>query len=203
MAARLLLAALAAIALAWPAPAAAQAQARPNGSPAAPAAAAVLPAGYVIGPEDVLNVVFWREPDLSGEVVVRPDGMISLPLLQDVQAAGLTPEQLADALVKDAGKYLETPSATVTVKEINSRKVFITGQVAKPGPYALTAPMTVLQLISVAGGLNEYADDKNISIMRTENGRPRAFRFNYRDVSKRKNLGQNILLMPGDTVVVP
>jgi len=198
-----------AIGLAWAAPVAAQsakpAPAVAAATTAAPpaAAAAVLPSDYRIGPEDVLGVVFWREPDLSAEVVVRPDGRISLPLLQDVQAAGLTPEQLAAQLTEQAGKYLEAPSATVTVKQINSRKVYITGQVQKPGPYPLMAPTTVLQLIAMAGGLNEYAEDKNISIVRVENGRPRSYRFNYRDVSKRKNLAQNILLQPGDTVIVP
>lgn len=188
--------------MAVPAVAGEQAQARTNTSPAA-AAAVALPADFLIGPEDVLTVVFWREPDLSGEVIVRPDGMISLPLLQDVKAAGLTPEQLSDQLEEQAAKFLEAPTATVTVKSINSRRVFITGQVQKPGIYPLTSPTTVLQLIAIAGGLNEYADEKNISIMRTEGGRQVSFRFNYKDVSKRKKLEQNIQLEPGDTVVVP
>jgi polysaccharide export outer membrane protein len=181
----------------------AQTQTRGTAAVANPAAAAVLPPGYLIGPDDVLQVVFWREPDVSGEVIVRPDGMISLPLLQDVQAAGLTPEQLAERLVQHAGKYLEAPSATVTVKQLNSRKVFITGQVAKPGPYPLTSPTTVLQLIAIAGGLAEYADQENISVVRTEDGRTASLRFNYKDVSKRKKLAQNVLLKPGDTVIVP
>ena len=98
-------------------------------------AGAVVPADYVIGPEDILTVVFWREKDLSSEVVVRPDGRISLPVLQDVDAAGLTPEQLRDSLTKTAERFVEDPNVTVVVKEINSRRVFITGQVAKPGPY--------------------------------------------------------------------
>jgi polysaccharide export outer membrane protein len=161
------------------------------------------PVGYVIGPEDVLSVVFWREPDVSGEVIVRPDGMISLPLLQDVHAAGLTPEQLAERLVADAKKYLEAPVATVTIKQINSRKVFITGEVQKPGTYPLGAPTTVLQLIAMAGGLNEFADSENITIVRVVKGRPTGLRFNYKVVMQRKAMDQNIFLEPGDTLIIP
>ena len=170
--------------------------------PVAPSHAS-LPDGYVIGPDDVLIVVFWREKDLSGEVTVRPDGRISIPLLQDLVAAGLTPEQLRDKLNVEALRFVEDPNATVVVKEINSRRVFITGQVTKPGPYRLTSPTTVVQLISMAGGLLEYADKENIAVMRTENGVPVSYRFNYKDITQRKNLKQNIALMPGDTVLVP
>jgi polysaccharide export outer membrane protein len=161
------------------------------------------PPDYVIGPDDVLAVVFWREKDLSADAAVRPDGKISLPLLNDVQASGLTPEQLRVQLTAAAAKYVTDPTVTVVVKAINSRKVFITGQVGKPGPYPLTGPTTVMQLIAVAGGVHEFADSKNIIILRVENGRQVALRFNYKDVSKRKNLKQNIELKPGDTVVVP
>jgi polysaccharide export outer membrane protein len=162
-----------------------------------------LPAGYVIGPEDVLSVVFWRDKDMSSEVTVRPDGLITLPLINEVRASGVTPEQLRDTLMSAAAKYVEDPNVSVVVKAINSRKVFITGQVAKPGAYPLTAATTVMQLIAIAGGLHEFADAKNIIIMRTENGKPMAYSFNYKDVLKRKNLKQNIELKPGDTVVVP
>jgi polysaccharide biosynthesis/export protein len=161
------------------------------------------PADFTIGPNDVLTVVFWRDKDMSSDVSVRPDGKISLPLLNDVQAAGLTPEQLREALTTLAAKFVEDPSVTVVVKEINSRRVFITGQVGKPGPYALTGPTTVLQLISMAGGVAEYAHSKNITIMRTENGRPVSYKFNYKEVINRKNLKQNIELKPGDTIIVP
>jgi len=164
---------------------------------------AVVPADYVIGPEDILTIVFWREKDLSSDVVVRPDGRISLPVIQDVDAAGLTPEQLRDRLTKTAERFVEDPNVTVVVREIKSRRVFITGQVARPGPYNLTSPMTVVQLIAFAGGLLEYADAKNIVIMRTENANPTSYRFNYKEVSERKNLKQNIQLKPGDTVIVP
>jgi polysaccharide export outer membrane protein len=163
-----------------------------------------LPPGYVIGPDDVLVVTFWRERDLSGEVVVRPDGKISLPLLNDVQASGLTPEQLRAKVMEGANKFVENANATVVVKQINSRKVFITGQVTRPGPYPLGGgPTTVLQLIAIAGGLLEFADSENIVVIRTESGHPVSLKFNYKDVAKRKGLEQNVELKPGDTVVVP
>jgi polysaccharide export outer membrane protein len=167
------------------------------------ASAAAVPADYVIGPEDVLSVVYWRDKDMTTDVAVRPDGRISLPLLNDVQAAGLTPAQLRDRLMEVSKKYIEDPSITIVVKQINSRKVFITGEVNKPGPYPLVGPTTVLQLISIAGGLRDYADSKKILIVRNENGRPMSYLFNYKDVVSRKNLRQNIELKPGDTVIVP
>ena len=173
-------------------------------APIVPAKPVVPPPDYVIGPDDVLQVLYWREKEVSAEVTVRPDGMISLPLLNDVKAAGLTPDQLRDTVNEAAKKFFqEDPSVTINIKTINSRKVFITGSVGKPGPYALTAPTTVLQLISMAGGLTEFAKQKNISVMRTENGKPVRYAFNYKDVANGKNLKQNIELKPGDTVIVP
>ena len=162
-----------------------------------------LPPGYLIGPEDVLSIVYWKDKDMSTEVAVRPDGRISVPLLNDIQAAGLTPEQLRERLTEDSKKYIEDPSVTVVVKVINSRKVFITGEVGKPGPYPLVAPMTVLQLIALAGGLRDYAQTKKIVIVRTENGRQTTYKFNYKDVSAGRKLQQNIELKPNDTIVVP
>jgi polysaccharide export outer membrane protein len=161
------------------------------------------PPGYVIGPDDNLAVMFWREKELSADVVVRPDGMISLPLLNDIKAAGLTPEELRLAVVAAAGKYVEEPTATVVIKAINSRKIFITGQVSKPGTYPLGGPTTVLQFLATAGGALEYADTKKIVIVRSEDGRTVTHRFNYKEVLEGKNLKQNIELKPGDTVVVP
>ena len=175
----------------------------PIAAPPAVPAGVPLPSDYVIGPEDVLAVVFWRDKDMSTDVVVRPDGRITLPLINEVQASGMTPEELRSTLMAAAAKYVEDPNVSVVVKAINSRKVFITGQVAKPGAYPLTAPITVMQLIAIAGGLHEFADAKNIIIMRSDNGKPTAYPFNYKDVLKRKNLKQNIELKPGDTVVVP
>jgi polysaccharide biosynthesis/export protein len=173
---------------------------------AAPAAAdgeSAVP-GYVIGADDVLSIVFWRDKDMSAEeVTVRPDGKVALPLLNDIQAAGLTPEQLRDEVVEAARRFVEDPNPTVMVKEINSRKVFITGQIEKPGPYPLKSTTTVLQLIATAGGLKEFVSGKNISVIRSEAGQPIVYRFNYQDVLNRENLAQNIELRPGDTVVVP
>jgi polysaccharide biosynthesis/export protein len=161
------------------------------------------PAGYVIGPDDVLSIVIWREKDMSSEVVVRPDGKISLPLVNELQAAGLSPDQLRTAVEKAASKWVKEPDATVIVKMINSRKVSILGNVGKAGTYPLTGDMTVLQLIAEAGGLQEYADAKGITIMRKQDGRDVTLKFNYKDVVKGKNLQQNVSLKPGDTVIVP
>jgi polysaccharide export outer membrane protein len=178
--------------------------ATPNGAPPASVpAGATLPPGYVIGPEDVLSIVFWRDADMSAEVAVRPDGKVSLPLLNDVTAAGLTPDQLRESLAKAAKKFIADPTVTVVVRTINSRKVFITGNVQRPGAYALTGTMTVLQLIAMSGGVLEYADAKNIVVMRNEEGGQKAYPFNYKDIAKRRNLSQNIELKPGDTVIVP
>ncbi|MCU1385651.1 MAG: kpsD 1 [Acidobacteria bacterium] len=202
-----------AVAALAPASAVAQASQAPNAKPAAAVAAAApaaVPApvlaaipDYLIGAEDVLSIVFWRDKEMSTEVAVRPDGKITLPLLNEVRAAGLTPGQLKDMLVEESKKYVEDPNVTVVVKQINSRKVFITGEVGKPGPYPLMAPTTVMQLIVVAGGLRDYAHSEKISIMRTENGKPTSYRFNYKDFVKNKNLKQNIDLKPGDTIIVP
>src|SRR5262249_46611548 len=178
-------------------------------APVAAAGAAVptrvaTPRGYVIGVDDLLSILFGRDKDLSApEITVRPDGKVTLPLLNDVQAAGLTPEQLRDTVLAAARKYIEDPQPTVIVKEIKSRKVFITGQVEKPGPYPLNGSVTVLQLIATAGGLRDFADGKSISVMRVRDGRQLVFEFNYQDLLKKKNLFQNIELEPGDTVVVP
>jgi polysaccharide export outer membrane protein len=163
----------------------------------------VPPSGYIIGPEDVLSILFWREKNLSGDVIVRPDGRISLPLLNDIQAAGLTTDELREKVMAEANKFVEDSTATVVVKQINSRKVFITGNVTKPGLYPLAGPLNVLQLIALAGGLLEFADASSIRVMRTENGNQVAFPFNYKRISEGKDLKQNIELKPGDTVVVP
>ena len=183
----------------------AQDQQPSNGAPAHAAApgAAALPAGYIIGADDVLSIQFWGEKEMSAEVTVRPDGKVSLPLLNDVHAAGLTPGALRDVIVEAARKYVADPNPTVIVKTINSRKVFITGQVEKPGPYLLNSSTTVLQLLAMAGGVKEFARSKNIMVLRIEGGEQRVFRFNYQDVQFGKSLEQNIELKPGDTVVVP
>ncbi|HWI20384.1 MAG TPA: polysaccharide biosynthesis/export family protein [Vicinamibacterales bacterium] len=196
--------------------ASAQTQQKPAGSngvtsvpPTAAAVAApratdpVVPPGYVIGTDDVLSIVYWKDKDMSADAKVRPDGRIALPLINEVNAAGLTPEELHAKIVEESKKYMEDANVTVVVREINSRKAFITGEVNKPGPYPLTAPTTVMQLISMAGGLREYANAKKIMIMRTENGKQVSLPFNYKDVANGKKLDQNVQLKPGDTVVVP
>ena len=175
-----------------------------QGRPAATVSTGIATAtDYVIGPDDVLGIVFWRDTEMSGDVTVRPDGMITLPLLQDVKAAGMTPDQLRQQIQQAAAKFISDPNVTVTVRTIKSRNVFITGEVTRPGPYPVTGQMNVLQLISIAGGLNEYANRKEITIQRNENGKTQVFKFNYNDVAKGKNVAQNIVLKPGDTVVVP
>ncbi len=188
------------------------AQAQTPASPAQPAPSAAslarptdppVPPGYVIGADDLLLIVFWKDKDMSAEVKVRPDGRIALPLINEVVAAGLTPEELNKKITEESTKYMEDANITVVVREIHSRKAFITGEVNKPGPYPLTSPTTVMQLISLAGGLREYANSKKIVIMRSENGRQTSLPFNYKEVASGKKLDQNIELKPGDTVVVP
>jgi polysaccharide biosynthesis/export protein len=178
-----------------------------NGAPVpAPAAGSVAPLDFVIGPDDVLSISFWRDKELSADVVVRPDGKISLPLINELQAAGLTPEQLRLAVTEAASKYVEDPTVSVVVRTINSRKVYVVGQVNKPGIYPLAGPMSVVQLIALAGGLTEYADRENIVIVRAErrpDGEPLSVRVNYNDLMKRKNLKQNIDLKAGDTIMIP
>ena len=160
------------------------------------------PPGYIIGADDFLLIRFWGEDKMSTDTTVRPDGKVSLPLLNDVQAAGLTPEELAAALRQAAMKFVEEPTVTVIVREIRSRKVFVIGQVRTPGPVALNTDMNVLQVLSAAGGLQEYADKDDIIILRKENGKERRIKFKFSDVIKGKNVQQNILLQPGDTIVV-
>lgn len=160
------------------------------------------PPDYIIGADDVLHVDFWGDDTLSSDVIVRPDGKISLRLLNELHAEGLTPVELCVVITEAAKKYLEAPVVSVTVKQINSRKIYVIGMVAKPGPYNTTGPLTVLQLIALAGGLQEFADEKNIVVIRNEAGNTLSYKVNYADLSKGKNLGQNIELRPGDTVIV-
>jgi polysaccharide export outer membrane protein len=162
-----------------------------------------LPADYVIGADDVLTIVFWKDKDMSADVTVRPDGKVTLPLVNDIDAAGKTPDELRGSITKAATKFIEDPTVSVVVKQINSRRVFITGMVGKPGAYPISAPTTILQLISMAGGLGEFAHTKDIIINRLDRGRQVALKFNYDEVRKGKNLKQNIELKPGDTVIVP
>ena len=160
------------------------------------------PPDYVIGADDILSVRFWRDDAMSADVVVRPDGKITLPLINDIQAAGLTPLALCSHVLEASKRFVEAPTVSVLVKEIKSRKVYITGQVAKPGQYEMSGPMTIVQLITVAGGLNEFADKKNILVIRKEAGKDLYYKLNYEDISQGKNLAQNIALKTGDTIIV-
>jgi polysaccharide export outer membrane protein len=168
-----------------------------------PKSTLVPAADYVIGPDDLLSIVFWQDKDMSAEVVVRPDGNISLPLLNDIKAAGATPNELRERIVKEARRYFEDANAAVLVRQVNSRKVFITGQILKPGGYPLTGVTTVVQLIATAGGVTEFANLKNMFVVRNENGRQVSFKVNYKDILTLKDLSQNIQLKPGDTLLVP
>ncbi len=184
-----------------PAPATAAAQ-KPPAVPDIPDGV-TPPSDYVIGAEDVLDIIVWREKDLSAEVMVRPDGLVSLPLLNDVQAGGLSVEQFRERVATAVAKFVESPSVTVIVKTINSRKVYVMGEVMKPGPYPLTAPTTVLQLLAAAGGPTPFADVKDISIVRTVGAKTVRLPFNYKEVARGRKIEQNVLLRPGDTVIIP
>jgi polysaccharide biosynthesis/export protein len=176
--------------------------ASPVDSKAAPTPATTDPA-YLIGPEDVLDVSVWKEPDVSRVVPVRPDGRISLPLINDVQAAGLSPQQLAGSVSEKLKKYLNGPQVTVIVTAINSQRVFVVGEVLRAGAFPMLPGMTVLQALSSAGGFTTFADVKKIHVVRLRNGKQVEIPFNYRDVLRGENSEQNIKLEPGDTIVVP
>ena len=169
---------------------------------AAAAAAQTAPPEYVIGPEDVIQISVWKNDTLSRTVPVRPDGKISLPLLNDVQAAGLTPMQLADALTVRLKKYVADPRVTVVVTQINSKRVYLVGEVLHPGPIPMLPNMTVLQALASAG-FTQFANTKGIYVLRTENGRQQKMPVNYRQLIKGDSVDQNVMLKPGDTIVVP
>jgi polysaccharide export outer membrane protein len=158
---------------------------------------------YKIGPQDLLKIDVWKEEQLTRTVPVRPDGKITLPLLKDVQAAGLTPMELASVISDQLKKYITNPHVTVSVTEINSRRVYVTGEVSKSGAYALLPHMTVLQALSSSGGFTQFARVKNIYVLRTENGKQVKMPFNYKEAVSGKNPEQNIELLPGDVIVVP
>jgi polysaccharide export outer membrane protein len=158
---------------------------------------------YVIGPEDVLDINVWKEPDMTRTIPVRPDGKISLPLINDVQAAGSTPQELAATVTQKLRKFLTEPQVTVIVTAINSQRIFVVGEVLRAGAFPLIPGMTVLQALSSAGGFTTFADVKKIHVMRLVNGKHVDLPFNYREVLKGDNPDQNIKLEPGDTVIVP
>ena len=157
---------------------------------------------YVIGADDNLHISVWKEPELTNTLPVRPDGKISMPLLDDVQAAGLTPMQLATSLTEKLKKYLADPRVTVVVTQMNSQRVYVLGEVLHTGAMPLLPNMTVLQALATAG-FTQFANTKGIYILRTANGKQQKLPFNYKQVVKGDDVAQNISLKPGDTIVVP
>ncbi len=171
-------------------------------NPQAKAGVVAEPGTYIIGAEDVLDVSVWQEPNVSRSVPVRPDGRISIPLVNDIQAAGLTPMQLAASITQKLEQFLTKPQVTVTVTAINSQKVFVIGEVARPGPMPLLPNMTALQALSTAGGPTQFADQKHAYVMRHEGGKDSTYPINYRNLLRGDTRG-NIILKSGDTIVVP
>jgi polysaccharide export outer membrane protein len=176
-------------------------------STVSPDTSAVKPAtddpNYLIGPEDDLIITVWREPDISRTVPVRPDGKISLPLLNDVQASGLTPMQLGADITSRLTKYISAPQVTVIVAKVSTQRIFVAGEVGRAGAYAFTPGMTILEAISSAGGVTPFAKQTKVSILRMENGKQVRLPVNYKEVMNGRRPEQNISLKPGDTIVVP
>jgi polysaccharide biosynthesis/export protein len=158
---------------------------------------------YIIGPEDSLDIFVWKETELSRKVSVRQDGKISLPLLGEIQAAGLTPLKLKEQILQKLKEFIEVPTITVTVVEANSFKVYISGQVVKPGVYTLRSETSILQFISLVGGLTEWANPKKILLVRKEQGKEKSYTINYKKIKSGEDLSQNMALKPGDTIIVP
>ncbi len=166
-------------------------------------------AAYIIGPEDVLMIKVWQEANLSGSVTVGPDGMISMQLIDEVRADGLTTEQLKRLLTEKLKNFIKEPDVNVQVLRVNSRKFIIQGEVSRPGSFPLTGPTTVMEALVSSGGFREFANPKKIYILRTEvdpqtkKPETKKFNFNYKDVSHGKKMEQNILVQNGDQIFVP
>jgi len=171
-------------------------------TPAKPEPMPQTNSSYVIGPDDVLYVNVWKEPDLTNTLPVRADGMISLPLLNDVKAAGLTPMELADSISKKLKKYLDDPHVTVVVTQMNSQRIYAMGEVQHPGSINLLPDMRVLQALATTG-FTQFANTKGIYVLRTENGSQRKIPVPYKKLIKGQDMDQNLVLKPGDTIVVP
>ncbi len=164
---------------------------------------APMEAGYQIGPEDTLGISVWREDTLQREVIVRPDGMISFPLAGDVPAAGKTAEEVAKEIKKRLAKYMPDPVVSVSVNKVAGYKVYVLGQVTKPGEYTVGRYVDVMQALTLAGGLTPYASENGIKILRRENGKEVVLPFRYSAVRNGDSLEHNIMLRSGDVVVVP
>lgn len=165
--------------------------------------AIAVSSGYIVGDSDVIHVNVWKEPEVSQTVVVRTDGNISLPLINEVKVSGLTPLQIQDLVAEKLKGFLNNPQVTVTVIDIRSKRAFITGEIARPGTYSLNAETSVLQLIAQAGGFTPFAKKDSIVVLRSEDGKQLRLKFKYTEVVQGKKTEQNIALHPGDTVVVP
>ena len=178
--------------------------AKPDKPAAAPEVrpAAGVPSDYVIGADDTLRITVWKEPDMNVTLPVRPDGKISMPLLDDVQAAGMTPMQLGDSIKEKLKKYISDPRVTVVVTAMNSQRIYVLGEVLHTGAMPLLPHMTMLQALSSAG-FTQFANLKAIYLLRTVDGQQAKIRFNYKDALKGRDSQQNIVLKPGDTIVVP
>jgi polysaccharide biosynthesis/export protein len=172
-------------------------------APKADARTAEMAAAYQIGPEDLLDISVWKNVELSRVVPVRPDGKVSLPLVNDIQAAGLTPTELRDQITTKLAEYIPAPEVSVMVREVHSRKVAVVGAVKMPGRYEMKSPMTVLEAIALAQGLTDFASRDRIVILREENGKTTQIPFNYRKIGDDGASQQNFFLRPGDIVVVP
>ena len=158
---------------------------------------------YRIGPEDVLHISVWQEEDLDRQVLVRPDGGISFPLAGDLQVSGRTPLEVQDEIRTRLQRYVPSAEVTVSVEEVSGYTVFVLGEVNSPGQFTLGRYVDVLQALTLAGGLTPYASERNITVRRRENGEESVYDFNYNDVEKGRDRGQNIILQSGDVVVVP
>lgn len=160
-------------------------------------------ADYEIGPGDLLQLFVWKEPELTREVTVRLDGKISVPLLGDVTAAGLSPQHLGEELARSLSRFVETPRVTIGVSQAVSSRFYVLGQVGKPGEFRLAVPTTVLQGLALAGGFREFAKTDDIVIIRQQRGPQVVLSVNYKKLAEGKDVSQNVLLKPGDTIVVP
>jgi polysaccharide biosynthesis/export protein len=171
-------------------------------APEAQSPAPAVPPDYLIGADDTLRITVWKEPDMSATLPVRPDGKISLPLLDDVQAAGMTPMQLSASIKEKLKKYIADPRVTVVVAAMNSQRIYVLGEVTHTGAMPLLPNMTVLQALSSAG-FTQFANLKAIYLLRVQDGKQTKMPFNYKDAIKGRGTQQNIVLKPGDTIVVP
>jgi polysaccharide export outer membrane protein len=158
---------------------------------------------YIIGSMDILEIQVWKEPDFSRQALVRPDGKITLPLIGDLHVSGMTTMTLKELLTEKLKDFIDSPEVTVILVESHSKNFYIIGKITQPGTYPLMKDMTVLQAISVAGGLGEWADSDSIRIIRKSGGKEKILHFDYKQVISGKNLEQNIVLQPNDTIVVP